>query len=173
MLSLPDEWVRAGYALRRARGRDRAFQRALFATARADAHLIALWPPAERDAFYNSQFALQDVHYRRFYADADAFIVTRHAASVGRLIVERGKQHWQVIDISLMPDVRGRGLGTALLRAVQAACAAAGAETLGLQVEFGNRARLLYARLGFVEIENSGAYIAMAWKPAGQLKTAS
>lgn len=173
MIGLPPEWSRDGYALRRARARDRNFQRTLFAVARPDAALIAQWPAAQRDAFLDSQFALQDVHYRRYYAGADYFIVTRHGTSIGRLILHRGRRDWRLIDIGLMPEQRGQGLGTALLRAVQTACAAAGAETLGLHVEFGNRARGLYARLGFVATGDTGTHIEMAWRAGRQLKTAS
>jgi ribosomal protein S18 acetylase RimI-like enzyme len=173
MLDLPPEWARAGYAFRRARARDRNFQRHLFGLARPDAALIAQWPAAQRDAFLDSQFALQDTHYRRFFGGADYFIITREGAPVGRIILHKSKRDWRLIDIALMPEQRGRGLGTALLRGVQAACAAAGAESLSLHVEFANRARDLYARLGFVETGDIGSHIEMAWTAADQLKTAS
>ena len=173
MIDLPREWAGKGYALRPARARDRAFQCSLFGLCRPDAQLIAQWPPAQRDAFLASQFALQDIHYRRFYEGADYFILTRGSARIGRLILHRSAREWRVVDIGLMPEERGRGLGAALLRALQASCAAAGVATLALQVEFGNRARRLYARLGFVETENTDVHIAMQWKAAGQLKTAS
>lgn len=173
MIAIPPEWAREGYELRPAGADDRAFQRTLFGLCRPDAIFLAQWPRAERDAFLDSQFALQDVHYRRYYADAAFLIVTRRGALAGRLIVDKGPRHWQVVDVGLMPDHRGRGLGAALLRAVQAACAAAGAETLGLNVDAANRARGLYARLGFAETGDGGASIEMTWNAAAQLNTAS
>jgi len=173
VIALPPPWADAGYGLRPARARDRKFQRELFAQARPDAALIALWPQAQRDAFLDSQFALQDIHYRRFHARADYFILTLHGAPVGRLVVEKGQRDWRLIDIGLMPEQRGQGLGAALLGVVQAACAAAGAEALNLHVETGNRARRLYARLGFAETGDIGTHIEMAWKAGRQLKTAS
>lgn len=173
MITVPAEWVREGYELRPAGADDRAFQRVLFGHCRPDAIFLAQWPQAQRDAFLDSQFAAQDLHYRSYFADADVLIVTRHGTSAGRLIVDKGPRGWRLIDIGLMPDHRGHGLGAALLRAVQAACAAVGAETLGLHVDAANRARGLYARLGFAETGDSGAYIEMSWQAAGQLKTAS
>jgi ribosomal protein S18 acetylase RimI-like enzyme len=165
MIAVPSRWAHEGYDLRPAGTDDRAFQRTLFGFCRPDAVYLALWPRAERDAFLDSQFALQDIHYRRYFENADVLIVTKQTVPAGRLIVERGARHWQLIDIGLMPDHRGHGLGTDLLRAVQAACAEAGAETLGLHVETGNRARGLYARLGFAETGDSGTHIEMTWKP--------
>jgi ribosomal protein S18 acetylase RimI-like enzyme len=173
MIDLSAEWAREGYALRRARARDRSFQRALFATARPDAALIARWPPVQRDAFLDQQFALQDIHYRRVYAAADFLLVTHGGAPIGRLIVHKGRREWRVVDIGFVPERRGQGLGTALLRCVQDSCAAAGAATLNLQVEFGNRARGLYDRLGFVQTGDTGSHIEMVWQTGRQLKTAS
>lgn len=173
MIAVPPEWAQKGYDLRPADVGDRAFQRTLFGFSRTDATLLAQWPRPERDAFLDSQFALQDTHYRRYFADADVLIVTKQTVPAGRLIVDQGARSWQLIDIGLMPDHRGKGLGAALLRAVQAACAAAGAETLGLHVEVANRARGLYARLGFSETGDSGTHIEMIWNTAAQLKTAS
>jgi ribosomal protein S18 acetylase RimI-like enzyme len=173
MIAVSPEWAIAGYALRPAGADDRAFQRTLFGFCRPDAIFLAPWPRAQRDAFLDSQFALQDAHYHRYYADAAFLIVTIHDVPAGRLIVDQGPRKWQVVDIGLMPDHRGCGFGTALLRAVQTACRAAGAQTLGLNVERDNRARGLYARLGFTETGDGGTRVEMTWKTAAQLKTAS
>lgn len=173
MIALPRAWAERGYALRPARARDRDFQRALFGLCRLDAPFLAQWPAEQRGPFLDSQFALQDTHYRRYFDGADYLIVTHAGTRIGRLILHRTPRHWQLVDIGLMPQARGQGFGEALLRALQAACAKAGAETLGLQVEFGNRALRLYKRLGFVESENRDTHIAMEWRAADQLKTAS
>jgi GNAT superfamily N-acetyltransferase len=173
MIALAPGWAAKGYGLRRARARDRDFQRELFGLCRLDAPLLAQWPAEERKAFLDSQFALQDRHYRRYFEGADFSIVTHNGMRIGRLILYRTGTHWQLVDIGLMPDARGQGLGEALLHAVQAACLESGGETVGLQVEFGNRARTLYNRLGFVAIEDSGAHTIMEWRGRIQLKTAS
>lgn len=180
-IAVPAVWASGGYALRHARARDRGFQRALFEAGRPDAAFIARLPAAQRDAFLDSQFSLQDAHYRRFFAGAECQIVTQYGAPVGRIVVQKDARDWRLIDIGLLPDVRSRGLGSALIVAVQSACAAAGAEALNLQVDVSNRARSLYERLGFSVTgdigSQIGSHVEMSWRPTnrlkGQLKTAS
>lgn len=176
-ITLPAEWLSQGFALRPARARDRTFQRILFAAGRPDAIFIARMPEAQREAFLDSQFTLQDIHYRRFFAGFECLIVTLHGTPVGRVMALRHATEWRLIDIGLMPEARGRGLGSALIVAVQTACTAARAEVLHLQVEVNNRARRLYQRLGFSVSGDLGSHAEMTWtSPAGrggQLKTAS
>ncbi|MDB5534451.1 MAG: hypothetical protein JWO28_2766 [Hyphomicrobiales bacterium] len=176
-IALPATWVSEGFALRPARARDRTFQRILFAAGRPDAIFIARMPAVQRQAFLDSQFALQDTHYRRFFAGAECHIVTLNGLPVGRVMIEKKASKWRLIDIGLLPEVRSRGLGSALIVAVQAACAAARADALYLQVEVNNRARQLYQRLGFSVAGDIGSHAEMAWTSpdvrGAQLKTAS
>ncbi|HXC54207.1 MAG TPA: GNAT family N-acetyltransferase [Rhizomicrobium sp.] len=174
MFALPEALARDGLALRPAAAADRPFLRALFATARLDAPLLAQWPEPQREAFLDSQFHFQDVHYRRFFESADFLIVARHAVPVGRLILDRGASEWRIVDISFLPQTRGQGIGTALLEALIAAAADAGAARVSLHVEIGNRAQALYRRLGFAASADAGddevgTHLAMV----RQLKTAS
>lgn len=176
-IALPAEWLNQGFALRPARARDRTFQRMLFAACRADAIFIARMHEAQREAFLDSQFALQDAHYRRFFAGSEYLIVTLRGSPVGRIVIERKAKEWRLIDIGLTPEARGRGLGSALIAAVQTACAAVRAEGLHLQVEVNNPARRLYQRLGFSVTGDIGSHADMTWISAAvrgvQLKTAS
>lgn len=166
--ALDGETTRDGLTLRPAEPGDRAFFRALFATTRLDAPILAQWPAAERDLFLDSQFQFQDQHYRSVYAAADFLVIARHGAPVGRLILERGEQTWLIVDIGLAPELRGQGLGETLMKAIQRGAAAAGAARVYLNVEVDNRARRFYARLGFVETDDSesGTHIAMEWRPS-------
>ncbi len=164
MFALSDEAARDGLTLRPAEPGDRAFFRALFATTRLDAPILAQWPAAERDRFLDSQFQFQDQHYRGVYAAADFLVIAQHGAPAGRLILERGAETWLIVDIGLLPQLRGRGLGETLLKAIQRGAAAAGAASVTLNVEVGNRARDLYTRLGFAETDDSGTHIAMEWR---------
>ena len=163
---LTDELARDGYTLRAACDSDRPFQRALFATARSDAALLALWPASQREPFLDQQFGFQDTHYRNYYPTAEFLILERHGEPIGRLVLDRGATDWQVVDIALVPQSRGRGAGAAVLRALQDGVVAAGASTLSLSVELGNiGARRLYTRLGFVEVPDADldTHIPMVW----------
>ena len=72
-----------------------------------------------------------------------------------------------MIDISLLPEVRGQGLGKAVMSDVVAAARITG-KTVSLHVERTNPARRLYARLGFVQVEDKGIYLRMEWKASGR-----
>ena len=67
-------------------------------------------------------------------------------------------------DISLMPDFRGRGIGSTLLRRFLAEATVAGVP-VGLSVDAANPARHLYERLGFVVTDASSVYWSLEWRP--------
>src|SRR5690606_14476911 len=59
-------------------------------------------------------------------------------------------------DLAVDPQVRGRGLGAALLTLALAEFARRGAAAVDLKTEIGNdKAQSLYRRLGFVEVERA------------------
>ncbi|MEI9806161.1 MAG: GNAT family N-acetyltransferase [Pseudolabrys sp.] len=162
-----------GIVLRLATDDDRAFQRALFETARTDAALLAAWPEAARKPFLDQQFHFQTAHYARAYPDVDWLIVVADDKPIGRLILARAPEEWCVVDIALMPDRRGTGLGTRLLQSVQSAAAQARASTVQLTVDMHNPARRLYERLGFAAVNEAIPNVFMAWPvPNAQLKIA-
>jgi predicted GNAT family acetyltransferase len=63
-----------------------------------------------------------------------------------------------------LPAWRGRGIGTAILGALQAAGRAQG-KAVSTFVEKNNPAMRLYRRLGFAEISDTGVYLEMEWRP--------
>jgi ribosomal protein S18 acetylase RimI-like enzyme len=69
-----------------------------------------------------------------------------------------------LIDIALMPAVRGQGLGGTLLADLMAYAAGAG-KPVDLSVIAHNPARRLYERLGFVTTETGSLYNMMKWEP--------
>jgi ribosomal protein S18 acetylase RimI-like enzyme len=81
---------------------------------------------------------------------------------VGRVLVNRGQQSWRIVDIAVLNQHRGKGLGTRVLRECQAQCRQAGA-TLELEVAPQNPAMRLYKRLGFRITGEDVLAIRMAW----------
>ena len=84
---------------------------------------------------------------------------------VGRLYVDRWPREVRIVDISLLPEHRGRGLGGALLAAVFAEADAAG-KPVSIHVERFNPALRLYTRLGFAFREDKGVYLLLQ-RPIG------
>jgi GNAT superfamily N-acetyltransferase len=67
-------------------------------------------------AFLGQQHQAQTRHYRAVFPSAEWLILEHRGRPIGRLLLDRGSEAVRVIDISLLPDWRGKRLGTALLR---------------------------------------------------------
>lgn len=164
VLTLPSTLTDRGVTLRGITALDAPFLRALFATARSDAELIALLPASQREPFLDDQFRLQDVHYRRYFSGADFLVIERLGKPIGRLILDRSQPVWEVIDIALIPALRGQGIGGALMHAIVDGAYGARAACVRLHVDT-ERNRLFYERLGFVVTGEEGMHLEMRWAP--------
>ncbi|MGH6683830.1 MAG: GNAT family N-acetyltransferase, partial [Pseudolabrys sp.] len=116
----------SGLTVRNSGPADVHFFRALYATARIDVELLATLPVSQREPFLDDQFRLQDTHYRRHYGGADFLVVEQDSKPVGRLILDRTTPAWQIVDIALVPALRGKGIGGELLRTILEAAVRSG-----------------------------------------------
>ncbi|HLA63681.1 MAG TPA: GNAT family N-acetyltransferase, partial [Rhodothermales bacterium] len=99
--------------------------------------------------------------------DAAFDLVLRDGKPIGRLYVERGGAEIHVIELSLLPEARGAGLGTQLLTALLEEGAASG-RTVAIHVEKFNPALRLYQRLGFEVADDRGVYWYMERRPVAE-----
>jgi ribosomal protein S18 acetylase RimI-like enzyme len=176
VLRLSEALVSQGIALRHETADDVIFLEQLYRSVRWEELAVTSWPDSAKIAFLSQQFALQRHHYLTHYRETAFDVVTRHDVPVGRLYLDRGPVEYRIVDISLLPDARGTGIGTALLEAILAEAMAAG-RTVTIHVEKQNPAQRLYRRLGFRPIAESGPYDCMQWQRdsapvAGQVYTA-
>jgi len=170
--SLPAALSSAGYALRPETDGDVPFLMRLYASTREDELALVGWSAAQKEAFLSSQFAAQRHHYRTALTGCCSAILEHDGAAVGRLYLQARQTQIHIVDIALLPACRNRGLGAAILRALQAAAAADG-RSIGLMVATFNPALRLYRRLGFAAVADHGPYCAMIWRPTpAQLNTA-
>ncbi|MBK6974751.1 MAG: GNAT family N-acetyltransferase [Sterolibacteriaceae bacterium] len=151
-------------ALRSRAPSDEAFLFLVYSSTREDELAAAGWDASEKLAFLAMQFRAQDTHYRTHYRDATCHIVELAGQPVGRIYVYRGQDEFRILDVSLLPAHRGRGLGATLLRTLQAESALAGVPIV-IHVQGSNRALNLYMRLGFAPIDGEGIYVRMVWPP--------
>jgi ribosomal protein S18 acetylase RimI-like enzyme len=110
------------------------------------------------------QFTAQDRYYHDQMPDASYHVVLVDGEAAGRLYVDRREDEIHVIDIALLPEHRGHGLGTSLMREVLAEADAAG-KRVTIHVERFNPALRLYERLGFAQIEDQGVYLLLDRRP--------
>jgi GNAT superfamily N-acetyltransferase len=152
-------------SLRVADSGDRGLLFEVYAATREDELARTDWSPELKHAFVLQQFEAQDRYYRETsYPDAEYLVIVHRGTSAGRLYLHRSARELRIVDISLLPDARGQGLGSVILRALQDECRAAGRD-LTIHVERFNPALQLYERLGFALAEDKGAYVFMRWTP--------
>jgi RimJ/RimL family protein N-acetyltransferase len=104
-------------ALRAVSDADLAFLQRLYASVREEELRPTGWPEEQKAAFLAMQFQAQHRAYAA-YADTDYFIVQRGQQDIGRLYLQHQPETISIVDISLMADTRGQGIGTDLLQAV-------------------------------------------------------
>jgi GNAT superfamily N-acetyltransferase len=146
---------------------DAPFLYRVYASTREEELRPVPWTAAEKDAFLRQQFQAQHAFYQEHYEGARFEVILRDGQPIGRLYVARWAAEVRIVDIALLPEHRGAGIGTAILRDLLAEAGATG-KPVRIHVERLNPARRLYERLGFVSIEDKGVYYLMEWRPGGR-----
>ncbi|MEP7075402.1 MAG: GNAT family N-acetyltransferase [Acidobacteriota bacterium] len=136
-------------ALRPATETDNDFLYELYASTRSDEVAMFGWDALQADAFLKMQFDAQRHSYRAQFPDADHNLILSGDCPVGRMMASRNAGHILLIDIAVLAQHRGRGIGTQLLNELITE-AAESRRPIILRVDKTNRlGRQLYERLGF------------------------
>lgn len=161
---LNDIFLKDGLALRKATQRDRAFMQQLFNSTREHLRLLPLTGP-QIEILFEQQYRLQQTHYANQWPNAHTLIIQQSDKTIGKIMLDENETALHIIDIALEPAMRGKGYGTALLRAIQAAAQKRGLP-VKLSVDRQNRqAKKLYLALGFQVTGTSDTHESMNWPP--------
>ena len=115
------------------------------------------------DTMIESQYHARTTHYKEAYPEAEYRMIFSDADLAGGMIVEERDGDLHLIDITLLDERRGQGIGTRVMSDLIEDAKRGGRGVL-LFVEQFNPAQRLYERLGFVEVELVGIYRRMVWK---------
>lgn len=151
-----------GITLRPATDADFDFMRRLYHLGREEEMRQFPFDDAQKAAFLDQQFSAQHAHYAAHYPTCERNIIEREGRPIGRLWVDEWADQVRLVDIALMPEHRGSGIGTALLLEVLARGRKAG-KPVTIHVEAFNPALRLYQRLGFEKVDTNGVYYLMRW----------
>lgn len=150
---------------------DMEFLYQVYASTRLTEMAITGWSMAQIETFLRMQFELQHCQYVQNYPAASFSIICIHDVPAGRLYLDRSDELLLIIDISLLPNFKGRGVGGRILRDLVEDADAKGI-VMSLHVEVHNPVRKLYTRLGFREMEQRGMYYCMERIPFREEKDA-
>ena len=161
---LPSSLQRGNMTLREVTSDDYPFLRALYRDVRQQELSVTGWPQQSIDAFCDSQFGLQDHHYRTYFPNARYYLIELEQKPIGRIYLNNDPESLWLMEISLISALRGRGLGTLLMQWLTD-MADTSERPMLLHVEPNNPARHMYERSGFVAQELEGAYLKMERGP--------
>jgi RimJ/RimL family protein N-acetyltransferase len=141
---------------------DERFLRYLFNTVRAADFAAVGLPQAMLDVMLDQQFRAQSKGYATQFPSASSLVVMKGSERVGRLLLAEEKRRWHIVDIALLPALRGQGIGSDVITAAARAAEEQGAQELTLSVLASNvAAQRLYLRLGFSEAGRDGVRMSM------------
>jgi GNAT superfamily N-acetyltransferase len=152
-----------GVTLRALEERDGDFLFRLFIAARPDlSAAVSGWSAAERDALLRMQFDARETQYARDHPDACVEVILSSGEPIGGVCVALLRDELRIVDLTLLPEYRNRGIGRALLADLLDEAGRTG-RRVTLHVQRGNPARCLYERLGFVASGERGLHTFMQW----------
>ncbi len=151
-------------SLRPVRDDDQEFLCDVYCSTRRDEVATFGWDAAQTDAFLRMQFTMQQGAYKMQSPNAEYSIIVLSDTPAGRMIVSRASSAITLTDISVLPQFRGNGIGTYLIKQLQNE-AAATEKPLILQVDKGNQLAMnLYEKLGFKITGEAALAYEMEWR---------
>jgi ribosomal protein S18 acetylase RimI-like enzyme len=160
-----------GLFLRRINDDDLPFLAEVYASTRAEELAAVPWTDEQKASFLRWQFDNQHQYYRQYYPTCEFLVIEQREAvgspgtAIGRLYIDRWPDQIRLVDIALLPQFRGAGVGSALLRSILDEGRASDL-AVTIHVEANNPALALYRRLGFQHVDSNGIYYLMRWEPA-------
>ena len=152
--------------------KDAAFIEAVYRTTREAELNLTNWSEYQKSAFINMQSTAQLADYKTKFPAAKFQVIIYNKRDAGRLFTGETENEIRLLDITILPEFRGQGIGTNLLhRLIQRSNKVQ--KKISLHVIASNPALKLYQRLGFVHIKNDGLYYYMEREPGDHSKTTS
>jgi ribosomal protein S18 acetylase RimI-like enzyme len=151
------------FELRAITREDMPFLLHLYGTTREEELALTNFSDQEKDVFILQQFEAQHTTYTVRYPRARFDLIVKNGLPIGRLYVDRREKEIRIMDVALLPEWRGQGIGSFLMGKLLDEGRAAGLPVC-LHVEQNNpRAFAWYQRLGFAPVSNNDTHVFMAW----------
>lgn len=114
------------------------------------------------------QSAAQLSQYRQQYPSAEWSVIQVAGQRLGRLVVDRTPHEVRVVDLALLAEARGQGIGSTVLAGLYTEAQMSGLPVTASVMASNAGGRSLFARLGFQEVATNddvdpGLYIPLVW----------
>ena len=149
-------------SLRPVRAGDEPFLLQVYGSTRTGELAQTNWTSEQKEAFIQMQFRAQKEYYEANYPGAEFQVILVRGEPAGRLYTHQTPDEIRVMDIALLPHSRRQGIGSWLLKRIQAQAAAL-QKRVGIHVEVFNPALRLYEALGFKKAADRGVYHYLVW----------
>ncbi len=143
---------------------DDDFLFSVYASTRTDEMARVDWNAEQQEEFLRMQFRAQAQFYTENYPGAEFQVITLNDQLIGRLYIHRRENEIRIMDIALLPEFRGQGIGSTLLQDILGQGRHLNLPVT-IHVEQFNPALRLYQRMGFYPKEDKGVYLLMEWSP--------
>lgn len=127
---------------------------------------VVPWTVEQKLAFIRMQFNAQQADYQSRYPAAEHLIIEVDHQPVGRLYLARLEDSIRILDLTILPEQRNRGIGTRIIKDLIAEAQAAD-QAVRIYVESFNPSLRLFERLGFAPVEERGVHHLMEWRSRG------
>lgn len=135
----------------------------LYASTRLDEIATWGWEKEQIQDFLWMQFQAKQRSYKLQYPNLTSRIIVFENENVGRILLAEFEAKLVVVDITLLPKYRNKGIGTEVLLSLISEARNQN-KNIQLSVYHNNeRAKRLYERLGFQQVYRNEMYFQMEW----------
>ena len=148
--------------LRPAQPDDEAFLATVYGSTREQELAMVPWTAEQREAFIRFQYTAQLTHYQTEYPQAEHSVIMLGDSRVGRIYLDRRENEFRILDITLLPQHRGLGIGTPIIRRVMEEAAQAG-KSVSINLDSFSQSQRLFERLEFKPTDTTGFHTLFVW----------
>jgi RimJ/RimL family protein N-acetyltransferase len=159
--------ARGPIALRTEQPADSDFLYSLFQSHALRALVALPVDAAMKESLVRMQFKSRTATYRARYRDARFAILEHHGKPIGRVVIDDSAEATCIVDLELIPESRGSGIGSALMIGL-IAWVGARVGAVRCTVLSTNEASLrMCRRAGFVKVGDTPPHCELEWRRSG------
>lgn len=155
--------ITSSIKLRPALPEDEKFLVAVYGSTRQQELAMVPWTEEQKTAFITFQLQAQLTHYQNEYPNAEYAIIEFDAHPAGRLYVDRRDAEIRIMDITLLPEYRGKGISSPLIHRLMEEASASG-KKLSINLDKLSQSQPIFEHFGFRPSDDSGFHVLYVWQ---------